>query len=144
MQISDEKIKEIENEYLAGTPLREIKEITGISVATVMKVVKRANIPLRQKQPKIQRDESHPANQFYTSDYKKRYDLSYQDYLSLYDMQKGVCAICKKTNGTSKLFVDHCHATGEVRGLLCRGCNMGIGGLKDSPELLYAAIEYLN
>lgn len=56
------------------------------------------------------------------------------------------CAICGATSGSSRakqLFVDHCHATGTIRGLLCHPCNFGIGYFKDDPQLLAAAIAYL-
>jgi hypothetical protein len=39
--------------------------------------------------------------------------------------------------------LDHCHKTGKLRGLLCSGCNLGVGIFKDDPALLYAAISYL-
>lgn len=39
---------------------------------------------------------------------------------------------------------DHCHATDVVRGLLCTGCNVAIGLLKDDPVLMLKAIAYVN
>lgn len=63
-------------------------------------------------------------------------------YKELYEKQHGVCAICHKPS-TIALAVDHDHATGIVRGLLCSNCNMGIGLLGDSIELLYSAIQYI-
>lgn len=42
-----------------------------------------------------------------------------------------------------KLHVDHCHQTGKIRGLLCQKCNMALGLLNDSVEILETAIRYL-
>jgi hypothetical protein len=42
-----------------------------------------------------------------------------------------------------KLVVDHCHSSKNVRGLLCAGCNAGLGSFRDSPDLLLAAARYL-
>ena len=74
----------------------------------------------------------------------KQYGLTIEEYNQMFVDQNGVCAICKEQsqNGTN-LCVDHCHTTGKVRGLLCTGCNVGIGRLKDSVELLESAIGYL-
>lgn len=52
------------------------------------------------------------------------------------------CAICKQTPNHT-LHADHNHATGEVRGLLCRQCNLALGGFKDSITNLSAAIAYI-
>lgn len=58
--------------------------------------------------------------------------------------QGGVCAICGGTNPSGhRLAVDHDHETRRVRGLLCHACNAGIGKLRDSPDLLRKAIDYL-
>ena len=76
----------------------------------------------------------------------KRYGgiLGSAGYDALYLKQNGVCAICGQPNQNGKrLFVDHCHITGKIRGLLCSFCNSGIGYLKDSPVLLNRAIDYL-
>jgi hypothetical protein len=59
------------------------------------------------------------------------YGLSLQDYRAMLERQGKVCGICK-TPG-KPLCVDHCHATGKVRGLLCRDCNLGLGNYKDNP-----------
>ncbi len=56
----------------------------------------------------------------------KKYGITIDRYNEVFDKQNGVCAICKKPT-KKKLFVDHDHQTGKVRGLLCSGCNMGIG-----------------
>lgn len=59
--------------------------------------------------------------------------------------QGGICAICLRTCRTyPNLTVDHDHETGEVRGLLCRGCNVLLGHLQDDTGSLKRAISYLN
>ena len=62
--------------------------------------------------------------------------------------QNGVCAICCDPKGHepgcgNRLYVDHDHLTGRVRGLLCHYCNTGIGNLKDDPEIILAALNYV-
>ena len=77
---------------------------------------------------------------------KTRYNITYDEYIQLYNSQEGKCAICKtpKPLGTvSGLYVDHDHKTRKVRGLLCPDCNSAIGKLKESEEVLMNAIEYL-
>ena len=59
--------------------------------------------------------------------------------------QNGKCAICGTTNPGRKcrFMIDHDHATGKVRGLLCRLCNIGLGSFGDSMKSMSAAIEYV-
>lgn len=73
--------------------------------------------------------------------FKKVYGISLADYEVMFERQGGACAICKRTGLT--LCVDHCHLTGEVRGLLCVQCNSALGFCRDDPALLRAAAEYL-
>lgn len=64
-------------------------------------------------------------------------------YQRMYAAQDRRCAICKAEREPLGLVIDHNHKSGKVRGLLCSACNTGIGLLKDSPDVLDAAIEYL-
>ena len=75
---------------------------------------------------------------------RQKYGLSREQHQSLLDSQDGVCAICRQPCGHyEELAVDHDHVTGVVRGLLCHGCNSGLGQFKDSVERLSSAIVYL-
>jgi hypothetical protein len=75
-----------------------------------------------------------------------RYGLTIADYDRMVTAQQGVCWICTRPpsgGGHRRLVVDHCHATGRVRGLLCNLCNRGLGAFRDDPTLLASAIRYL-
>jgi hypothetical protein len=75
---------------------------------------------------------------------QKRYGITIKDYKQLEMVQGGRCAICGgPPSGRGRLHLDHNHSTGRIRGLLCSTCNVGIGGLRDSTDLLMAAVEYL-
>ena len=50
------------------------------------------------------------------------------------------CMIC---GSQTKLCIDHCHTTSEVRGILCSKCNIGLGMFNDNIEVLSNAIKYL-
>lgn len=75
-----------------------------------------------------------------------------ENYKNLREKQNGVCAICKKPEnrkhmGTGTIWdlaVDHCHETGEVRGLLCNKCNRGLGLLGDKFDTIENVLIYLN
>ena len=56
--------------------------------------------------------------------------------------QDGVCATCGKPSKET-LCVDHCHATGTIRGLLCRKCNTGLGCYEDDPATMITSLAYL-
>ena len=63
------------------------------------------------------------------SQIQSRYNMSKEEWLSLYEQQNGLCAICKNPDKTN-LCVDHCHETEQNRGLLCRSCNLQLGFLE--------------
>jgi hypothetical protein len=72
------------------------------------------------------------------------YGVTKEFLLDLYEKQQGKCAICGEEPKTTRgLHIDHCHKTGAVRGLLCHGCNTGIGALQDDPKVIEKALNYL-
>lgn len=76
---------------------------------------------------------------------KRSYGITLTDYNQMFTEQEGCCKICNthQTQLKRKLFVDHCHETGAVRGLLCQPCNTLLGQAKDDITILQNAIAYL-
>jgi len=74
---------------------------------------------------------------------KWQYGIDSDHFYKILDEQGGKCAICKTVVDESA-HIDHCHDTGTIRGILCRNCNVGIGMLQDSVEIIGSAVEYLS
>jgi hypothetical protein len=79
----------------------------------------------------------------------RKYGITLAERTEMERAQGGVCAICQRPERnqrqgvTKALAVDHDHATGQVRGLLCEDCNRGLGMFGDSTKTLLAAVAYL-
>lgn len=80
---------------------------------------------------------------------KQKFGITLEEYEHFLHIQNSVCAICKSPETATRkgnlrlLCVDHDHETGEVRGLLCNKCNIALGQMDDSPNLLREAAKYL-
>jgi hypothetical protein len=83
----------------------------------------------------------------------RKYGLTPEQYDDMRVAQQYRCLICEKheenvpkskskTSATA-LQIDHCHATGKIRGLLCTNCNNMLGKAKDNVGVLKNAIAYL-
>lgn len=90
---------------------------------------------------------SDPVNQERRRDLarKKRYGIGTIDYNEMYILQNGRCAICgvHQSDLTKILHVDHNHQTGKIRKLLCSGCNMVLGAVKEDVNVLERMIDYI-
>ncbi len=81
---------------------------------------------------------------------ERKYGLSKEQWMAIYDDQNGRCYICQrdekqlKRSKSKYLCVDHNHETLEIRGLLCGFCNNKIlPALKESPEMAMRIVNYL-
>lgn len=76
---------------------------------------------------------------------RKKHGIKMADYALMLEVQKNACGICQKPQSefTRALAVDHDHATGRVRGLLCANCNTAIGLLRDSREAIARAYRWV-
>lgn len=75
----------------------------------------------------------------------KKYGITVKQYEEMAISQEYKCKICleEKKGDKRMLYVDHCHKTGKIRGLLCQKCNSGIGLFSDNIIFLERAIDYL-
>jgi hypothetical protein len=83
----------------------------------------------------------------------RRFGITLEDYNRMLSEQNHACAICGRKDGgvfhrrgsdrIRRFNVDHCHATGKIRGLLCWACNTVLGKFRDDPDLFERAAAYL-
>lgn len=100
----------------------------------------------RNREKRTQRQRDHRATGWKVNyDLMSRYGISADGYQQMLEQQGGQCAICKTDGlaGSRRLYVDHCHQTGVVRGLLCQKCNSGLGFFRDDSRLVAQALAYL-
>lgn len=110
------------------------------------KKCKDGNHRCKKCQQKISNKKTQPLrNKLQQTRYReKRYGISLESYLILWEKQGKVCSICKTPNETNEYFpVDHNHQTGKVRGILCPGCNRTLGVFKENIGILTSAVNYL-
>lgn len=76
---------------------------------------------------------------------RRLYGIDLAQYQALLARQGGRCACCgiDRDDGARGFSVDHDHVTGEIRGLLCVNCNVGIGALGDDATGVRRALVYL-
>lgn len=74
----------------------------------------------------------------------RKYGLTLEQRDGMRAAQNYRCAICNRhEEEVGVLKVDHDHETGVVRQMLCHNCNVGIGWLQDSTDVLTSALAYL-
>lgn len=85
-------------------------------------------------------------NMNFLNNIRRKYGLSKNEYLMLFDECEEKCCIClnPETGPSTRLGVDHNHSNGKIRGLLCISCNVGLGNFFDNEDFLKRAIEYVN
>ena len=77
---------------------------------------------------------------------RHRYRIDLAEYQRMHAQQQNRCAICNAVGGdtrATRLYVDHNHATGAVRQLLCPGCNQALGIVEQGVERIASLAGYL-
>lgn len=103
--------------------------------------------PTRKKLNQKRSNDWYKSNRekYYEGTLKRKFGISLIEYNDMLSKQNNSCAICLKDRSLFKrrFNVDHCHKTGQVRGLLCSPCNTSIGLLNESLETIKRAADYL-
>lgn len=149
-KLSFEQACQIRDRHLKGETQTGLSIEYGVSQAALSAIIlmkSHKQKPLTPNERKV--NESHRKKR---NRVMKQYGMTLKELEDLQVQAGGRCQICDSTpesqtahwrSGTHTLFVDHCHRTGRVRGLLCRNCNTAIGLMKDDPELIMKMIDYL-
>jgi hypothetical protein len=112
----------------------------------------KASSEKQQKRPEVKakaKERLHNHNKVHgkASRLLTKYGITLDEYLSMLETQRSICAICTTAFNTNtpdlKPCVDHNHSTGKVRELICGPCNRLLGNCKESPQILRQAIQYL-
>lgn len=103
------------------------------------------NLELANPEKKLARSRAYNAKHRYRNHLRYHYGLTLEMYNAMVAAQGGRCAICngEPTGRRKKLLVDHNHATGKVRQLLCYKCNLIVGVFETSFDLIAKASEYI-
>lgn len=92
-------------------------------------------------------DRVERSEAYWRSSLIRNYGITHEEYAAILAAQGGGCGICGSTKAggrRSRLAVDHCHETGEVRGILCDNCNRALGLIGDDMDAVLNALSYLD
>lgn len=106
------------------------------------------NSKARHKKLQASNDQEYKRNnaaKSRRSSLKKNYGLTEEDYIKMLEQQDYKCAVCEieQIKCIQKFNIDHCHKTGQIRGLLCYACNRAEGFIKSNPTIAIKLAEYL-
>jgi Recombination endonuclease VII len=97
--------------------------------------------PCQNAKAKESRQRVHGGSRHYHL--KRRYGLGAEEVQAMLLEQGELCPICERSLSVKDAHVDHDHATGAVRAVLCFNCNGGLGQFRDDPTSLVRAVAYL-
>lgn len=134
--------------HLGGLTSVQIAKQEGAPDSTVLQALQRRGAYVRRRttSPRCTFRVTAPGDTPKARNRKRHlralYGMTVEAYDEMAKAQEWCCAICRDPV-VGPLHVDHDHATGCVRGLLCSNCNTALGKFKDDPKVLEAAIAYI-
>ncbi len=130
-------------QQLSGKIRGGIESVTSthLFLSNQFSIVEKINMTESILPPKINRRKAI----YRKHDLKRHYNITESDFDKLRQKQNYACAICQKPESdlNQTFHIDHCHNSNEIRGLLCVSCNIGLGMVFDSKEILKNLVNYL-
>jgi hypothetical protein len=124
--------------------------IANLHDAAYQSPLKKYDYRTKEGRAAFQKDyRSRHRRRFTDNERQRKFGITPKWFREQFEKQGGVCAICKQPETRTRmgliheLAVDHNHTTGAVRELLCHACNVLIGYARENPEILRAAVAYL-
>lgn len=148
MQSRKEAIEKGNNRYL-GKPCKNCgnKERYVVSRTCIICIKKNKKLWYKNNPDKIKakskRNYLKNPKRLRNNFLKYKYGIDLKGYEQMFELQKGLCAICLKPEKNKSLAVDHNHQTKKIRKLLCEKCNKGLGLFEENMEYLKSAVLYL-
>lgn len=132
------------DEYRSGVGAQDLGTRYGVSRMTVTRALVQMGVRIRHGNgcPHDPKRSCRPCKLERQRDKNReiKYGMARHELEAMLARQGGECAGCRDPialhGDGERAFVDHCHATGAVRALLCMNCNTLIGHAKDSPQTL--------
>ena len=151
--ISEDLQKQIVDEYITveKASSNTLSKKYKVSTGTVVSCLRKFGIEPYKHGNNSTRRKMNPEGKYALS--KKRRDKLLNKNCTWHKRKKQkpkllerfayMCYICKQAVSFESSCVDHCHSNDEIRGILCRNCNLGLSYFNDSPELMKNAIDYI-
>jgi hypothetical protein len=100
----------------------------------------------QENKDKVKEYQSKNKEYFKDASLRSKYGIGLDEYNEMFISQDGKCYICgiHQSEQAITMSVDHNHATGQVRKLLCHKCNNALGCVNDNTEILSRMIDYIN
>jgi hypothetical protein len=140
-----DKVRYLADRYSTGdVTIRQLAAEAQMSSASVLKVLKNEGVPRRSAHTRKKTAEQRKNTKLLNT-----YGITHEQFKVMQDNCENRCQACgcdplsKRNHGSSTLSIDHCHVSGQVRGLLCKNCNMALGLLANSPEIALSLSAYM-
>lgn len=127
------------HEYTPENTLIIRHKTTGTSQRSCKKCQLKRASEWRKRHPEKRSETSKRSSKMWR--FANLYHITLEQYEKMWVSQGGVCIL--PSCGRPIDAIDHCHATGKIRGLMCRQCNSALGFFRDSVQLVREALAYL-